>query len=263
MLIRRLTLDNFGLFRGVNEIVLAPRSIHGHVRPVVLIGGKNGAGKTTLLEAIRLCLYGVSAVGQRVGQRQYEVYLRSRIHRDEVNLLQPDYASVALEFDYAERGDRRTYRVERAWKCCDEAVESRLTVLRDGEPLDELDRTHADEFLRELIPPGVSQLYFFDGEKIQELAETEEDDSALAIAIRGLLGLEMVERLQSDLRIYTGRLKDAPKADPISTTLNEIVQKRELLEEQRVIAMRQVDESKSRKDRCRKECALSEQRLAL
>src|ERR1043165_3779392 len=129
MLIRQLTLENFGLFRGLNESALAPRAANGHQRPVVLIGGKNGAGKTTLLEAIRLCLYGPSAIGQRVGQRLYDDYLRSRIHRDAAALIPPDSAAVGLEFDYAESGQRQSYRIERSWRAFEDRVQSELTVL--------------------------------------------------------------------------------------------------------------------------------------
>ncbi|MCH7987841.1 MAG: AAA family ATPase [Planctomycetes bacterium] len=57
MLIREITLENFGLFRGRNRIPLAPRIKYRQQRPVVLIGGQNGSGKTTILEALRLCLY--------------------------------------------------------------------------------------------------------------------------------------------------------------------------------------------------------------
>ena len=59
-----------------------------------------------------------------------------------------------------------------------------LHVTKNGEPLDDIDQENADEFLRDLIPPGVSQLYFFDGEKIQQLAEADEEDIALSDAIR-------------------------------------------------------------------------------
>ncbi len=262
MLIRKLVLENFGLFRGRNEIELAPKGRNGRTRPVVLVGGKNGAGKTTLLEAVRLCLYGPLALG-RINTRQYEDYLRHRVHRDEAALIQLDGASVGMEFEYAEHGERHLYDIDRTWQLEHGGrVTSHLTVLRDGEPLDELDQENADDFLRDLIPPGVSQLYFFDGEKIQELAETEDDDLALAEAIRGLLGLDLVERLHGDLRVYASRSEHAPTAAPIEKALAEHGAARPELNNDRVVAMRHLDESRSRVDRLRKDLARSESKLA-
>ena len=263
MLIRKLILENFGLFRGRNEIELAPKGRNGHTRPVVLVGGKNGAGKTTLLEAVRLCLYGPLALGNRVNNRDYEHYLRHRVHRDEAALIQLDFAAVGMQFEYSEHGNVHLYDVERTWQLQHAGhVESHLTVLRDGEPLDELDQEHADDFLRDLIPPGVSQLYFFDGEKIQELAETDDDDLALADAIRGLLGLDLVERLHGDLRIYSSRVEDSPNAEPVEREIRQLETSRGSLNEERVAAMRILDESRSRADRVRKDLARSENKLA-
>lgn len=261
MLIHKLVMENFGLFRDRNELDLAPRSVQGKTKPVILIGGKNGAGKTTMLEAIRLCLYGPRALGDRVSNREYENYLRGRVHRDDAALLQPDVSAVALVFEYAESGRRQRYEVERSWEIRTNSVESRLRILRDGEPLDDLDRASADDFLRDLVPPGVSQLYFFDGEKIQQLAETEEDDLALAEAVRGLLGLDLVERLENDLRIYATRLDSAPSVEPLKKQLKKIVKDRQVLEQRRLTAVRELDMSTCRLDEFRQKLALREQKL--
>ncbi|WP_227590523.1 AAA family ATPase, partial [Klebsiella aerogenes] len=75
----------------------------------MLVGGKNGAGKTTLLEAVRLALYGRRALGHRVGQSDYENYLRRRIHASRDG-ERADSSSVGLEFDYAEAGEIHRYK---------------------------------------------------------------------------------------------------------------------------------------------------------
>lgn len=261
MLVRRIVLQDFGLFRGRHELVLAPNGRGRNQRPVVLIGGKNGSGKTTILDGLRLCLYGPLALGNRVSVREYEVYLSERIHRGDTPLFQPTTASVAVEFDYAQAGILSRYLIERIWEKNDKGVRTSLNVARDGKPLDSLDREHADEFLRDLIPPGVSQLFFFDGEKIQELAEGDEDHLALAEAVRGLIGLDHVERLRADLRIYAGRLQDLPSAAPLRDQLAALINEKDALDSRRLALVQQRDEHQSQADRICQEIAREERKL--
>ena len=60
MILNRLTVVNFGVYRGQHQFDLRPRASE----PIVIFGGKNGAGKTTLLNAIRLCLHGPLALSE-------------------------------------------------------------------------------------------------------------------------------------------------------------------------------------------------------
>ena len=78
MILHKLTLNNVGLFRGIQTIHLTPKDR----KPVILIGGMNGAGKTTLLDAVRLCLYGKRALGNRISHNEYHDYLSEIIHRN-------------------------------------------------------------------------------------------------------------------------------------------------------------------------------------
>ena len=200
MILRSIRLEDFGLFAGVTELDLIPRVKKGLSAPVVLIGGKNGAGKTTLLEAVRLALYGRRALGPRVALSEYEAYLRDRINRNALKLE----AAVALEFDYAEAGAVHRYRVRREWAIRGKSVVENLLLDKDGEAISSVPREEWHQFLQELIPPGVSQLFFFDGEKIQQIAG-DEDNEQLGEAVRSLLGIELVGRLRTDLGLFLAR----------------------------------------------------------
>lgn len=263
MLLKRIILEDFGLFRGRNELDLTPRVRSRQRRPVVLIGGKNGSGKTTVLDALRLCLYGPLALGIRVSAREYEAYLADRIHRAENTLFQRTAASVAIEFDYAQAGEVSTYFVERRWERHEKSLRTSLTVRRNGQALDELDREHADDFLRDLVPPGVSQLFFFDGEKIQQLADSEQDHVALADAVRGLIGLDHVERLRTDLRIYASKLQDDPGVGPLRERLEALSKEKEAFAAKQLDAVSDLDQSRSQRDRIHQDIAREEQKLAL
>lgn len=199
MILRSIELENFGLYRGRQSLDLVP----ARGRPVILLGGKNGAGKTTLLEAVRLALYGRRALGFRVAQSEYEDHLRSRVHVGSDG-LPADVASVGLEFDYAEGGVVHRYSVVRRWTVKGSKTVETLTLEKDDAPVESVPREEWQSFLQELIPPGVSQLFFFDGEKIAEIAR-DDPDEGLAEAVRGLLGIELVGRLRTDLGLYLAR----------------------------------------------------------
>ena len=199
MILRNIELKNFGLYAGTQRLDL----VSSRGKPVVLIGGQNGAGKTTLLEAVRLALYGKRALGVRVGQSEYEQHLRERMHVGSQGKIAED-ASVGLEFDYAEAGRLQRFYVCRSWIIRGSKTVETLALKKDGAPVESVPPEEWQTFLHELIPPGVSQLFFFDGEKIAEIAR-DDPDEGLADAVRGLLGIELVGRLRKDLGLYLAR----------------------------------------------------------
>ena len=52
MLLTKIILNDFGVYRGRNEFDVQTTKD----KPIILIGGTNGAGKTTLFESVMLCL---------------------------------------------------------------------------------------------------------------------------------------------------------------------------------------------------------------
>jgi len=203
MILTQLTLIDFGSYCGKQTISLSPKKN----RNVVLFGGKNGSGKSTLLEAIRLCFYGQSAY-PTVGSRQrYEAYLLSKIHSNPAALIQPTFASITVEFQFGEADGLHTFSVKRSWeRTASGRLSETFDVDRDGKQLEEVSSDHWQEFIRDLLPPGVSQLFFFDGEKIQQLAEDSSDQRTLSEAVKSLLGVDIIERLHADLSLYRSKI---------------------------------------------------------
>lgn len=207
MLLERLTLEDIGTYNGRQSFDLSPRNDHGSQRPVVLFGGLNGAGKTTFLTAVRLALYGRQSLESGATQKEYEFFLRDLIHRPKRSLVSPQKAAIILEFVYARFGVRDRFRVLRSWEQRGRnGVEEKLMVFRTGEAEETLSGEQAQAFLNQMIPPGVAQFFFFDGEKIAALAK-DDSDVVLADAIRRLLGLDLADRLGSDLSVYLRQLR--------------------------------------------------------
>lgn len=226
MKINKLVITDFGPYRGRNEITLASSDDS----PLVLFGGKNGAGKTTLFEAIGFCLHGKSSLGRRTARKDYEQAIRSKLH--EYPDGKAESAAVRLEFEYAHMGEVEHYSVERSWRDRGKSIVENLEVRRNGQIPAELNEDQWQDFLKELVPPGVSQLFFFDGEKIQELASAVESDADFEESMYSLLGLDLIERLDTDLSIYISQKLDESGVEGIKDEIQELRGERDEFEQE-------------------------------
>lgn len=211
MLISALELKNFGIYKGVHALELAPHKKYQNSCPVVLIGGKNGAGKSTLFEAIKLCLYGMKSLDEKASKTIYHSYLKSRINW----FAKTKQASVKLTFNiFRESLDLKEakeyeYKILRQWSLSGQEIKEDLLVYQNGLLLD-IDSSFWQDFIEEIIPQGVVDLFFFDGEKIQALAEGSSQN--LESSIKSLLNLSIIPSLSTDLQmLYKKHLKDSDK----------------------------------------------------
>jgi len=94
-------------------------------------------------------------------------------------------------------GKDHLYEVTRRWSEKGVGIREHLQVLKDNEP-DTWLSENWNTVVEELIPLGVSQLFFFDAEQIRFLAEDDTSNEALSTAIKSLLGLDLAERLIAD-----------------------------------------------------------------
>lgn len=201
MIIKNLIVNNFRVFRGVHEIDLAPRTEKQDncASPIILFGGLNGAGKTSILSAVRVALYGRIAFGRGLSTPEYQKELDALIHNGIG--ISDNKSSIELVFSHSHNGIENEYKVTRAWE---RGKRDKLTLEQNSEELTQLSYEQCQSFLTELIPTGIADLFFFDGEKIADLAE-DESGQVLQTAVRRLLGIDVVERLRNDLAIYLKR----------------------------------------------------------
>ena len=201
MILQSLRLINFGLYGGEHCFNLAPEP--DGQKPVILVVGHNGSGKTTFLDSVRLALYGKRALGARVGQVEYERHLLKRIN----NFAKDRFASVELAFKSQHLGNEDLYTVRRSWAARGASVIESLEFERNGAPVEDIPSEDWNHYLEDIIPAGVSQLFFFDGEKIQDIADDQES-TGLTDAIKSLLGIDILDQLRGDLALYKSRSMD-------------------------------------------------------
>lgn len=214
MVIKRLQLHNFGVYAGDNEFVFEGD------KPLVLIGGMNGRGKTTFLEAVLLALYGQSSFAYSESAcKTYSGYLRSFVNRGSND----DTCSVTLEFEN-NSGTIENYIIRRLWDAESKRTKEQVLVYKDGD-YNEFLTNNWPLFVENILPSALSSFFFFDGEKIAELAVDHTNDQ-LKDSIRSMLGISVLDVLSNDI---TRNLKRMNKAGKQSASAEKI----ELLREEK------------------------------
>jgi DNA sulfur modification protein DndD len=220
MLFRELVLENFGSYLGKNTINLLPDTSEDS-RPIILIGGMNGGGKTTIMDAIRLALYGARAQCSTRGNLSYGDFLDQCVSRHTPPAAK---ARIELAFQIAEDGDLRDIRIVRYWERNPQDGKDTLGVLVNDWADTMLLKTW-DEYIENLLPLGISNLFLFDGEQVKELAEQETPPVAVFDAIQSLLGLELAEKLAADLDVLVSRKRKNLANDKQLTEIDQIESK--------------------------------------
>jgi DNA sulfur modification protein DndD len=232
MIINKLRLNNFRVFAGRHEIDLKPQK---H-KPIILFGGLNGAGKTSILTAIRFVLLGRQAFSGNLSNPAFIEELQKLINNSD-GKTDNKRAYLELEFDYVRQGVCYSYCVKRQWQY---GKIDELVIIEDGVEKFELNYDQAQAFLIELIPAGIADLVFFDGEKIAELAE---DNSGIILqhAVKRLLGLDIVTRLKEDLRIYLRKAGIAASEEKLKEQYHELEAEKDELLSQALLKRNEAD----------------------
>ena len=227
MIINRLTMHNFGVYAGTNTFEFTSE------KPIVLIGGMNGRGKTTFLEAILLSLYGANSIAYKESDyNSYNQYLRSYVNNN--SLSQSSY--VEIEFLLNESSND-IYLVRREWNALSRITKEEISVQQNGEYSEFLTRNWA-MFVENILPSALSSFYFFDGEKIAELAVAKTDDQMKA-SIRSMLGMTTLDVLKNDLGRIVKKINRNNKADESNKHLETLREERD----QAISKLEKIDES--------------------
>lgn len=202
MIFLELVLQNFGPYNGRQVINLDPKS-NDCTRPILLLGGMNGGGKTTLMDAIRLALYGHRAECSTRGNLSYADFLTQCVNS---KASPHEQTRVELVFEHIENDKPVKYKIVRAWGKNPKEGKDSLGIFGDDDTwsIEALVNTW-DDYIENILPLGISNLFLFDGEQVKELAEQEVPPPIVVDAIRALLGLELAERLAVDIEILVNR----------------------------------------------------------
>jgi len=187
MKFNKLTIENYKSFQFPTAINF-PQSSEG--KSIFLMGGMNGAGKTSVMEAINICLY---------GGKPENIY--KTINRKE---LSKGNAFVSFELEM-ETDDFKTLMVHRSWSAGAtdspkfKDLEEKLVVVQDGKRVSVQNKEMWQDYINATIPKGITQFFFFDGEKIQEIASDDHSEVRLQSSLEAALGIQYISRLSVDV----------------------------------------------------------------
>lgn len=189
MILERLVLENFRQFRGRQEIVFSDN----RARNVTLVHAENGFGKTTLLNAFRWVLHGEDGLTSDFEKPK-------EIITEAVALAGGDPNDVAATVELTFKHDIERITITRKLSLAQQRADARkslvtVEVMRDGQTF--RDNSPAQK-IRTIVPEGIAEFLFFNGENIDHLA-MEESSAKVAEAIRVMLGLELIQTTIDDL----------------------------------------------------------------
>lgn len=208
MRFRSIRLENVFAYDGLVDFAF-PEPVEG--RNIALIWGRNGMGKTSFLRALKLLFLGVEPPRVRsvgfppkvLGQRQYVMgdggnwsglINRQAIRRADADGRVPS-ASVSATWV---RDDGVTITAERNWSATELGYEEHA-VTWDGQ--ERLAGDAAKERIADLLPPEFVDFFFFDGEDIKSIAESDERK---AIDFDRLLRITFIGEVSSELSRIIG-----------------------------------------------------------
>ncbi len=209
MILERLVLENFRQFKGRQEIIFSDL----RERNVTVVHAENGFGKTTLLKALLWALYGRDGLREDF-EKPDRILHEGLAHRAK----DPNQLAATVELTF-KHGDQR-YILTRCLTLAQQQLNPKQTslsleVMRDGQTFLE---ARPQQRIQSMIPDGISGFLFFNGERINYLAE-EKNSAQVTEAIQQMLGLKLLRTTIEDLRHQNvrgklrGELKEASSSE--------------------------------------------------
>ena len=198
--ITQISIENLGPFREKQTFDLSVKPS----RPVLLIKALNGSGKTTLLTALQIGLYGYKAIN--IARRSEYDQLISSLQRKDAS----GNAIIEVTLNIHTGAASQTVVIHREWFVRGSTPQEKFIVLRDG--IEDLDFAETwDDYINNILPAELVQLFLFDGEKIEALANPDRLPALLRRATEVFLGLGGIDALTNDLKAVERRAGTSKK----------------------------------------------------
>lgn len=195
MKIKCIELFNIGPYEGINEFNIDKQNPKGKI---TVIGGKNGSGKTTLFSAIKLCLYGYRESGYQTINAYYKHSIKKLIN-DIAKLNNNTEAYVLLKIEIFNGQDWDEYSLKRFWTVELDKFET-FYVHKNGILLSEEETRDFENYILNIVPPELFELYFFDGEQIADFFLEDESGNRIKKAFMTICGYDTFDIIYKNFK---------------------------------------------------------------
>lgn len=222
MILKKIFIKNMFAYHGELEIDLEP----SNNRNIILIGARNGRGKTSFLRIIRILIHGIKE--------------NSDFTKNDANLTPNEYAlGKANKWEgifYKKSGvikasikgvfelDAKELVVTREFEKTSLSFGENATVYFDGKK-----EQSPQVFLDNVLPKNFAQFFFFDGEKLENLINTQNLNVKESLEV--LLNIKTYEKLVSSIKTAQRDYKKETEDSPTSAEITKLEHKKQSYED--------------------------------
>ena len=224
MKIESITLKNFRQYIGTQTVNFSTDKD----KKVTVLVGDNTAGKTTLIRAFEWCLYRVNGFDDPVLLNKE---VAQSMHRTETQEVEVSVVLCNTELVSGKKANVR-YKIDRrqSYICTDKKTNDRgeeeSIISESGQMKGSIDRLNDDgqtistiepglvnKVIDSILPKDLSSYFFVTGERVGSIT----DNTDLKSAVRGLMGIDILENSRNHLRKivngYNSALKKSGNID--------------------------------------------------
>ncbi|MBE6023510.1 MAG: DNA sulfur modification protein DndD [Cellulosilyticum sp.] len=225
MRLNKIYITNFGIYNGNYEYDFGVTKD----KNVILVSGRNGSGKTTLLNVVKLSIYGPKMFGSPTTQnKQYLSYIQSNLNAFAKHENATNY-EIGITFTMFHEATLKEFKITRRWEPSGTTLKETTCLYMNDELVSDEVFSQLLDYIHRNVPKTLLELFFFDGEKINDMFMLKDD---LTDMLNHVYNLNLFLNLQKDLKQYRKEISVTKELSAHETAQNEAESKLDQLNAQ-------------------------------